>query len=100
MDQLLARRHAERRDAVMTATIAAVLLRRAPRAGRGLDDRLRGVVAVMWPALRDGSSSSITGVLLCLLALLCYGFAANVSAAATAVRHVAGDLPRPVARCS
>ena len=66
---------------LMTATIAAVLLRRAP--GRvqvaGLTIGFAGVVAVMWPALRDGSSSSITGVLLCLLALLCYGFAANVS---------------------
>ena len=33
----------------------------------------------MWPALDDGSSSSVTGVLLVLLAVTCYGFAANVS---------------------
>jgi drug/metabolite transporter (DMT)-like permease len=64
-----------------TAAIAAVLLRRAP--GRvqitGLLIGFAGVVAVMWPALDDGSSSSVTGVLLVLLAVTCYGFAANVS---------------------
>jgi drug/metabolite transporter (DMT)-like permease len=66
---------------LMTAAIAAVMLRRPP--GRfqvaGLTLGFAGVVAVMWPALRDGSSSSTTGVLLVLCAVLCYGFAANVS---------------------
>jgi drug/metabolite transporter (DMT)-like permease len=66
---------------LMTAGIAALLLRRLPGPVQiaGLTIGFAGVVAVMWPALRDGSSSSATGVLLVLLAVLCYGFAANVS---------------------
>jgi drug/metabolite transporter (DMT)-like permease len=64
-----------------TAAIAAVLLRRAPARVQvaGLAIGFVGVVCVMWPALDDGSSSSTTGVLLVLLAVTCYGFAANVS---------------------
>jgi drug/metabolite transporter (DMT)-like permease len=66
---------------LMTAAIASVLLRRVPGPVQlaGLVVGFAGVVAVMWPALDGGSSSSATGVLLVLLALLCYGLAANVS---------------------
>jgi drug/metabolite transporter (DMT)-like permease len=66
---------------LMTAAIAAVLLRRVPGLLQiaGLAIGFAGVIAVMWPALRGGSSSSATGVLLVLFAVLCYGFAANVS---------------------
>jgi drug/metabolite transporter (DMT)-like permease len=64
-----------------TAAVAIVLLHRVP--GRlqlvGLFAGFAGVVAVMWPALQDDTSSSTTGVLLVLLAVTCYGFAANVS---------------------
>jgi drug/metabolite transporter (DMT)-like permease len=66
---------------LMTAAIAAVLLRRAPspRQFAGLVIGFGGVLVVMWPALRDGGSSSVSGVLLVLVALFCYGIAANVS---------------------
>ena len=66
---------------LFTAAIATVMLRRLP--GRvqllGLAIGFAGVIAVMWPALGDGSSSSTSGVLLVLLAVFCYGLAANVS---------------------
>jgi drug/metabolite transporter (DMT)-like permease len=64
-----------------TAVVASVLLRRAPSRKQvvGLAIGFVGVVGVMLPALDDGSSSSMSGVLLVLLAVACYGFAANVS---------------------
>jgi len=66
---------------LFTAAIAATLLRRLP--GRvqllGLLIGFIGVVLVMWPALDDGSSSSLTGIGLVLLAVACYGFSTNIS---------------------
>jgi drug/metabolite transporter (DMT)-like permease len=64
-----------------TAAIATLMLRRMPARTQltGLAVGFAGVVAVMWPALRDGSSSSTTGVLLVLFAITCYGLAANIS---------------------
>ena len=66
---------------LMTAAIAAVLLRRKP-AGRmvaGLLIGFAGVVVVMAPALDHGADASASGVALVLLALFCYGIAANVN---------------------
>jgi drug/metabolite transporter (DMT)-like permease len=65
----------------MTAAIAAVLLRRKP-AGRmvaGLRIGFAGVVVVMAPALDHGADASASGVALVLVALFCYGIAANVN---------------------
>lgn len=64
-----------------TAAIATAMLRRlpGPRQLLGLGVGFAGVVGVMLPALDDDASSSTSGVLLVLLAIVCYGFAANVS---------------------
>jgi drug/metabolite transporter (DMT)-like permease len=66
---------------LMTATVSAVLLRRRPGATQttGLVVGFVGVVAVMFPALDDGADSSATGVALVMVALLCYGVAANLT---------------------
>ena len=66
---------------LMTAVVATLLVRRAPPRHQlvGLAVGFVGVILVMLPALDDGSSSSVTGVLLVLLAISCYGFAINVS---------------------
>ncbi|MET1001303.1 MAG: DMT family transporter [Acidimicrobiia bacterium] len=77
---------------LFTAAIATVMLRQLP--GRvqliGLGIGFAGVLAVMWPALADGSSSSTSGVLLVLLAVFCYGLAANVS---VPLQQTYGTLP-------
>ena len=77
---------------LITAAVAAVLLRRMPARIQilGLLIGFGGVVAVMWPALNEGSSSSTTGVLLVLLAVTCYGFAMNV---AVPLQQQYGTLP-------
>ncbi len=64
-----------------TAAVAAAMLRRAPGVPQfaGLAVGFAGVVAVTLPALGTGSSSSVTGVALVLVAITCYGLAANVS---------------------
>jgi drug/metabolite transporter (DMT)-like permease len=66
---------------LMTAAIAAVLLRRVPGARQvtGLLIGFAGVVVVMLPALDNGADASASGVALVLLALLCYGLAANIN---------------------
>jgi drug/metabolite transporter (DMT)-like permease len=63
------------------AVVATVMLRRAPSRLQlaGLAVGFGGVVLVMWPVLDDGGSSSLSGVLLVLLAIACYGLATNVS---------------------
>lgn len=64
-----------------TAAVATAMLRRlpGPRQFLGLVVGFAGVTVVMLPALDDDASSSTSGVLLVLLAVVCYGFAANVS---------------------
>jgi drug/metabolite transporter (DMT)-like permease len=66
---------------LMTAVVSALLLRRVPGPSQvaGLLVGFVGVVVVMLPALDDGTDASATGVALVLLALTCYGIAANVS---------------------
>jgi drug/metabolite transporter (DMT)-like permease len=63
------------------AVVATVMLRRAPSTQQliGLTVGFGGVVLVMWPALDDGGSSSLSGVLLVLVAIACYGLATNIS---------------------
>jgi drug/metabolite transporter (DMT)-like permease len=77
---------------LFTAATSALLLRRAP-GGRQLGGLLvgfAGVVLVMLPVLDDGTDASATGVTLVLVALVCYGIAANVS---VPVQHRNGVLP-------
>jgi drug/metabolite transporter (DMT)-like permease len=66
---------------LVTAVVATAMLRRAPTALQvvGLVVGFGGVILVMLPALDDGGGSSLTGVLLVLLAITCYGVATNVS---------------------
>jgi drug/metabolite transporter (DMT)-like permease len=66
---------------LFAALVATAMLRRAPSRLQiaGLVVGFGGVVLVMWPALDDGGSSSISGVLLVLVAVFCYGLATNVS---------------------
>jgi drug/metabolite transporter (DMT)-like permease len=66
---------------LMTATVSAVLLRRRPHARQvtGLTVGFAGVVAVMWPALDKGAGASASGIALVMLALVCYGVAANLT---------------------
>jgi drug/metabolite transporter (DMT)-like permease len=66
---------------LMTAVVSALLLRRAPGRSQiaGLLVGFAGVVVVMAPALDRSADASAGGVALVLLALTCYGIAANVS---------------------
>jgi drug/metabolite transporter (DMT)-like permease len=66
---------------LVAALVATLLLRRAPTRPQllGLAIGFAGVVLVMAPALAEGGSSSLTGVLLVLLAITCYGIATNIS---------------------
>jgi drug/metabolite transporter (DMT)-like permease len=77
---------------LFTAAISAILLRRAPGSRQllGLLVGFAGVVLVMFPALDDGADASATGVALVLVALVCYGIAANLS---VPVQHRNGVLP-------
>ena len=65
----------------------------AAASGPGRDARtavgLTGTVLVAWPTLGEGSSS-VTGVLLILLAVASYGFALNI---ARPLQHQYGALP-------
>jgi drug/metabolite transporter (DMT)-like permease len=65
---------------LVTAVVATAMLRRAPTGLQmlGLVIGFGGVVLVMLPAL-DGGGSSLSGILLVLLAITCYGVATNVS---------------------
>ena len=59
--------------------VATTVSRRLPGAAQaaGLVVGFAGVVAVSWPAIQDADSTA-TGVLLVLLATVCYGIALNV----------------------
>jgi drug/metabolite transporter (DMT)-like permease len=76
---------------LFTAIVAAGLARRAPSRGVviGLAVGLTGAVLVALPTLGEGRSSTV-GVLLILVALVCYGFALNL-ARPLQLRH--GALP-------
>jgi drug/metabolite transporter (DMT)-like permease len=65
---------------IFTAVIAVALLGRVPRAiiALGLGVGFLGVVVVSWPSLQAGSSTAL-GVVLLLIAVACYGLAANVT---------------------
>jgi drug/metabolite transporter (DMT)-like permease len=77
---------------LVTAAIAALLLRRppGPRQVAGLLVGFAGVVVVMLPALDGGRDASATGVALVMLALVCYGIAANL---AVPLQQRYGSLP-------
>jgi drug/metabolite transporter (DMT)-like permease len=64
-----------------TALVSTLLLRRAPgsRQLAGLLVGFAGVVLVMLPALDHGRGGTAGGVALVLVAVTCYGIAANVS---------------------
>jgi drug/metabolite transporter (DMT)-like permease len=66
---------------LVAAIVAGAMLRRLPTRPQviGLLIGFGGVVLVMWPALHEGGTSSLTGVGLVLLAITCYGLATNVS---------------------
>jgi drug/metabolite transporter (DMT)-like permease len=66
---------------LMTAAVSALLLRRVPgvRQVTGLVVGFAGVVAVMLPALDHGADARASGIALVMLALACYGVAANLS---------------------
>jgi len=65
---------------LFTAAVAAFLTRRAPSRGVavGLAVGLAGTTFIALPSLNQGSNSAI-GVLLCLAALMSYGFALNLA---------------------
>ena len=64
---------------LFAALVATLISRRLPGMSQtlGLVVGFAGVVAVSWPAVQ-GARSSATGVLLVLLATVCYGIALNV----------------------
>lgn len=66
---------------LFTALVAIVAYRRTPgwRQQLGLLLGFAGVVVISWPAV-TGAYASVKGVVLVLLATLCYGIAANVAA--------------------
>ena len=76
---------------LFTGLIAAALLRRGPGPAQavGLIVGFAGVVMVSWPAA-SGDSGSPLGVGLILLAVLCYGLAANLI---VPLQHRYGALP-------
>jgi drug/metabolite transporter (DMT)-like permease len=76
---------------IFAVTIGSLMLRRLP--GRiqtaGLIVGFIGVVAIALPSVSEGSSQAV-GVLLALLATVCYGFAINI---ATPLTQRYGSLP-------
>ena len=65
---------------IFAAVTAAILLRRLPasRLLVGIAVGFVGVVGVLWPATRDADATAL-GASLVLLAVLCYGVAANIA---------------------
>lgn len=65
---------------LFTAVVAVLLTRRAPSRGvtAGLAVGLAGTILIALPSFGEGQSSAI-GVLLIVVALVCYGFAINVA---------------------
>jgi drug/metabolite transporter (DMT)-like permease len=66
---------------IFAATVASILLRRAPRIAQtvGIAVGFLGVVAIGSPSMGRGSAEAL-GVLLVVLAVLCYGIAVNLAA--------------------
>jgi drug/metabolite transporter (DMT)-like permease len=66
---------------IFAALIATAMLRRAPRGATllGLAIGFTGVLAISAPAIGDGASETL-GVVLVVLATLCYGLAVNIAA--------------------
>jgi drug/metabolite transporter (DMT)-like permease len=69
---------------IFAAAIASMMLRRPPSRSQtlGLATGFAGIVAIALPALTASSSQAI-GVVLALLAVVCYGVAVNISAPLT-----------------
>ena len=76
---------------IFTAAIATILLRQppGPRQLIGIPLGFLGVTAIAWSTANDGSSQ-LLGVVLILLATICYGIAFNV---ATPLQQRYGSVP-------
>ncbi len=76
---------------LFAGTLAALMLRRLPRGSHlaGLVIGFAGVVAISLPTIGEGSSEAL-GVVLVLVATLCYGFAVNI---ATPIQQRYGSMP-------
>ena len=76
---------------LFAGTLAALLLRRLPRGPHlvGLVVGFVGVVAISLPTIGEGASEAL-GVVLVLVATLCYGFAVNI---ATPIQQRYGSMP-------
>ena len=69
---------------IFATAIGALMLRRAPGRSQtiGLAVGFIGIVAIAAPSLSRGSSEAL-GVVLLLIAVICYGFAVNIAAPLT-----------------
>lgn len=76
---------------IFAAAIAAILLRRLPRGAQliGLAVGFAGVVAISLPSVGEGETQAL-GVVLVLLATLCYGISINIAAP---IQQRYGSLP-------
>ncbi len=76
---------------LFAGTVAALMLRRLPRRPQlaGLVVGFAGVVAISLPTVGEGPSEAL-GVVLVLVATLCYGFAVNIAAP---VQQRYGSMP-------
>jgi drug/metabolite transporter (DMT)-like permease len=76
---------------IFAAAIASILLRRLPRGAQlaGVAIGFLGVVAIAFPSFGESSSEAL-GVLLVLLATVCYGLAVTI---ATPIQQRYGSLP-------
>ena len=76
---------------IFAAAIAAVLLRRLPRGAQllGLAVGFAGVVAISLPSIGEGETEAL-GVVLVLVATLCYGISVNLAAP---IQQRYGSLP-------
>lgn len=76
---------------IFAAAIAAILLRRLPRGAQllGLVVGFAGVVAISLPSIGEGETEAL-GVILVLIATLCYGISVNLAAP---IQQRYGSLP-------
>ncbi len=76
---------------IFAATIAALLMRRMPRGVHlaGVTTGFFGIVAIASPSLGEGRSEAL-GVVLVLVATVCYGLAVNIAAP---IQQRYGSLP-------
>lgn len=76
---------------IFAAAIASILLRRLPRGAQlgGLVIGFCGIIAIASPSLGEGSSEAL-GVILVLIATVCYGVAVTI---ATPIQQRYGSLP-------